>query len=71
MVYEQCLEERNVTLLNVFGRIDKIPSELPTAGTLLNFSSGNSSIDLFMPALQICDLQKELDNVRKLTHNVI
>lgn len=64
MVYEQCLTDRNATLLSIFGHENKIPREIPAAGTLLNFTSGNDSLDnLIMPELPECDLEKELDNV--------
>lgn len=64
MVYEQCLSERNNTLVNIFGQPDKIPDDIPIAGALLNITSGNGSLDkLIMPELPECDLEKELDNV--------
>lgn len=64
MVYEHCLVERNTTLMNVFGQIDKIPDEIPATGTLLNITTGNGTLDnLIMPELPECDLEKELDNV--------
>lgn len=64
MVYEQCLSERNSTLMNIFGQPDKIPDDIPIAGVLLNITNGNGSLDnLIMPELPECDLQKELDNV--------
>ncbi|XP_053994711.1 sodium-dependent neutral amino acid transporter B(0)AT2 [Hylaeus volcanicus] len=63
MVYEQCLSERNATLISIFGQIDKIPTEIPASGTLLNFTTGNGTLDnLIMPELPECDLEKELDN---------
>lgn len=64
MVYEHCLSERNTTLLSIFGHEDKIPANIPVSGTLLNFSTGNGTLDnLIMPDLPECDLEKELDNV--------
>lgn len=64
MVYEQCLSEKNNTLINIFGHADKIPEDIPIAGTLLNITNGNGSLDnLIMPELPECDLEKELDNV--------
>lgn len=66
MVYEQCLLERNTTLINIFGHIDKIPTEIPISGTLLNITTGNGTLDnLIMPELPVCDLEKELDNVSR------
>lgn len=63
MVYEQCLSERNSTLVSIFGQ-DKIPESIPLPGTLLNITHGNRSLDnLIMPELPECDLEKELDNV--------
>ncbi|KAK9309304.1 hypothetical protein QLX08_001041 [Tetragonisca angustula] len=63
MVYEHCLAERNTTLINIFGQIDKIPDEIPATGTLLNITTGNGTLDnLIMPELPECDLEKELDN---------
>jgi len=64
MVYEQCLSERNSTLINIFGQSDKIPEEIPITGTLLNITNSNGTLDnLIMPELPECDLEKELDNV--------
>lgn len=64
MVYEHCLTERNATLFNIFGQLDKIPDEIPATGTLLNVTTGNGTLDsLIMPELPECDLEKELDNV--------
>lgn len=64
MVYEQCLSERNSTLMNIFGQPDKIPDDIPIAGVLLNMTGGNGTLDnLIMPELPQCDLEKELDNV--------
>lgn len=70
MVYEKCLAERNLTLINIFGHPEKIPIEIPPAGTLLNFTNGNNSVDnIIMPEIAECDLQKELDNVSiKINH---
>ena len=66
MVYEQCLAERNLTLINIFGSYEKIPNELPEAGVLLNISKLKGSLqDSIMPNLPVCDLEKELDNVSK------
>lgn len=66
MVYEHCLSERNNTLINIFGQLNKIPEDIPISGTLLNIANGNGSLDnLIMPELPECDLQKELDNVSR------
>lgn len=66
MVYEHCLTERNATLFNIFGQLDKIPDEIPATGTLLNVTTGNGTLDsLIMPELPECDLEKELDNVSR------
>nr|XP_012137826.1 PREDICTED: sodium- and chloride-dependent transporter XTRP3 isoform X3 [Megachile rotundata] len=63
MVYERCLSDRNATLMNIYGQVDKIPSEIPDTGSLINITTGNGTLDnLFMPELPECDLQKELDN---------
>ena len=64
MVYEQCLADRNTTLINIFGSREQIPLELPDAGVLLNITSMNGTFkNAIMPDLPICDLEKELDNV--------
>lgn len=64
MTYEQCLSDRNSTLLSIFGGPGRIPNPLPHAGEMLNVSSGNGNfMSLAMPELPVCDLQKELDNV--------
>ncbi|KAK0082782.1 hypothetical protein PV325_009842 [Microctonus aethiopoides] len=63
MVYEQCLKDRNSMLINIFGHSERIPGDIPLAGTLLNFTNGNGSLDnIIMPELVECDLEKELDN---------
>lgn len=58
--------------MNIFGHADKIPEDIPIAGTLLNITNGNGSLDnLIMPELPVCDLEKELDNVSvKVTFNL-
>ena len=58
--------------MSIFGHVDKIPEDIPIAGTLLNITDGNGSLDnLIMPELPECDLEKELDNVSiKATFNV-
>lgn len=72
MVYEQCLADRNATLINLFGHAERIPSELPAAGTLLNFSNGIGSLEnIIMPELAECDLEKELDNVSSTLCRII
>lgn len=63
MVYEQCLADRNSTLMSIFGQTNKIPQHIPSSGTLLNITNGNGSLNLVMPDLPECDLEKELDNV--------
>ncbi|XP_074116113.1 sodium-dependent neutral amino acid transporter B(0)AT3 [Cotesia typhae] len=63
MVYEKCLADRNSTLIGIFGHPERFPDEIPPAGTLLNFTNGNNSVDnIIMPEIPECDLQKELDN---------
>ncbi|XP_016844202.1 sodium-dependent neutral amino acid transporter B(0)AT3 isoform X1 [Nasonia vitripennis] len=63
MVYEQCLADRNTTLISIFGSPGKIPTELPVTGALLNVTNFNGSLtNLLMPELPECDLEKELDN---------
>lgn len=71
MVYEQCLSERNSTLMNIFGQPDKIPENIPVAGALFNVTSANGSLNslVVMPELPECDLQKELDNVSTVSSN--
>ena len=71
MVYEQCLAERNSTLINLFGP-NKIPIHLPPNGSLLNVTNGNGSLaNLIMPELPECDLEKELDNVSTFIFNLV
>lgn len=63
MIYEQCLVERNATLVSIFGH-DVDVNNVPEPGALINVPSGNGSLDnILMPELPICDLEKELDNV--------
>ena len=62
MTYEQCLRDRNSTLVSIFGTA--IPQHLPANGTILNKTHVNGGWSLsVMPELPECDLQKELDNV--------
>lgn len=49
--------------MNIFGHAEKIPENIPISGTPLNITSGNGSLDMIMPELPYCDLEKELDNV--------
>ncbi|XP_044735984.1 sodium-dependent neutral amino acid transporter B(0)AT3 [Chrysoperla carnea] len=64
MIYDKCLEQRNYTLRNLFGddSYTKL-EELPLEGTLFNITAkGGGFTTLIMPALPVCDLEKELDN---------
>lgn len=63
MVYEQCLLERNNTLISIFGQSDKIPAKIPSTGTLLDIMNNGTLYNFIMPELPECDLEKELDNV--------
>lgn len=68
MIYDKCLEQRNYTLRNLFGddSYTKL-EELPLEGTLFNITAkGGGFSTLIMPALPVCDLEKELDNVSDL-----
>lgn len=68
MVYEQCLADKNTTLLSTFGSKENIPNELPLPGTILNVSTEMGSWkNIVMPELPECDLQKELDNVSSIS----
>ncbi|XP_034937519.1 sodium-dependent neutral amino acid transporter B(0)AT3 isoform X2 [Chelonus insularis] len=58
MVYEKCLAERNMTLINYFGSAKEIPYDFLPGAPL---HSMNKS-DIIMPDLIECDLEKELDN---------
>lgn len=50
--------------MNIFGQADKIPKDIPIAGTLLSITNDDGSLyNLTMPELPECDLEKELDNV--------
>uniref|UniRef100_A0A6P7FYL8 Transporter n=1 Tax=Diabrotica virgifera virgifera TaxID=50390 RepID=A0A6P7FYL8_DIAVI len=60
MTYERCLDHRNLTLTEFFGSFYN-DSNVPEAGTLINFTVGGEIISKVMPELPICDLQKELD----------
>lgn len=62
MTYEKCLDTRNSTLVDLLG-IDYSEHNLPPEGSLINITTEHGMITRLMPALPICDLQKELDNV--------
>ena len=68
MVYEHCLEDRNRTLHRLFGNSKMFDGvKLPLPGSLVPVSFKNGSIlNISMPELPVCDLEKELDNVSKL-----
>ncbi|XP_037973309.2 sodium-dependent neutral amino acid transporter B(0)AT3 [Plutella xylostella] len=61
MVYEKCLEERNATLLAVFGSSYR-SLVLPEAGEQVDVNLHGNWTKIIMPLLPECDLQKELDN---------
>ncbi|XP_046736581.1 sodium-dependent neutral amino acid transporter B(0)AT3 [Diprion similis] len=62
MVYEQCLVDRNATLVGMFGNQVDV-NNIPPSGAFINVPSGHGSLDnIRMPELPVCDLEKELDN---------
>lgn len=62
LTYEKCLDVRNVTLVDLFGSgYDE--SSIPPQGHFINVSTDHGIITRLMPALPVCDLEKELDNV--------
>ncbi|XP_046465289.1 sodium-dependent neutral amino acid transporter B(0)AT3 isoform X1 [Neodiprion pinetum] len=62
MVYEQCLVDRNATLVGIFGNQVDV-NNIPPPGAFINVPSGHGSLDnIIMPELPVCDLEKELDN---------
>lgn len=62
MTYEKCLETRNLTLVEVLGSGYNDKS-IPKEGSFINITTDHGIITRLMPALPVCDLQKELDNV--------
>ncbi|KAK9893054.1 hypothetical protein WA026_023353 [Henosepilachna vigintioctopunctata] len=62
MIYDKCLETRNETLIKLLGpNFDA--SVLPDAGKIFNITVGNiTKVNLLMPKLEECNLEKELDN---------
>lgn len=63
MVYEKCLEQRNITVLSVLGSNYDM-TKLPAEGSVVNITTSTGLIEsVIMPHLPECDLQKELDNV--------
>lgn len=64
MVYEKCLSDRNATIYQLLGNSSYDEALLPSEGSLFNVTDtdGNSR-SFVMPALPVCDLEKELDNV--------
>lgn len=66
MTYEKCLDDRNKTLISLLGEYYDPQLILPEAGSIFNFSDENGALkSIIVPALQVCDLQKELDNVSR------
>lgn len=64
MVHQKCLKERNETFTDLFGPNYDI-SKLPPEGSLYNISLSDGTIrSLTVPPYPVCDLEKELDNVR-------
>lgn len=62
MVYEKCLENRNFTLTQLFGA-NFSSQNLPEEGSVVNLTDLNKTVKSFiMPKLEVCDLEKELDN---------
>nr|CAD7392186.1 unnamed protein product [Timema cristinae] len=63
MIYERCLDDRNATLMSLFGTSALEPTALPPEGSPITIQNVNGSLEtIFMPVLPECDLQKELDN---------
>lgn len=66
MTYEKCLDDRNRTLTDLLGYYDPTVA-LPENGTVFNFTdAGGTFRSVIVPALQVCDLEKELGNVSVL-----
>ncbi|XP_045464820.1 sodium-dependent neutral amino acid transporter B(0)AT3 [Harmonia axyridis] len=61
MIYDKCLDLRNTTLTNLFGP-DYNERDLPPAGSFINVTVKNVTKSLMMPELEVCDLERELDN---------
>lgn len=69
MTYEKCLDMRNATLVDLFGAgYDQ--SSIPSEGTFINVSTNHGMITRLMPALPVCDLEKELDNVSLINKKI-
>lgn len=63
MTYEKCLDDRNRTLTDLLGYYDPTLT-LPENGTIFNFTDASGTFrSVIVPALQVCDLEKELGNV--------
>lgn len=67
MTYEKCLEVRNATLVEVLG-VGYDESSVPVEGSFINITTEHGIITRLMPALPVCDLEKELDNVSRNLH---
>lgn len=63
MIYERCLEERNLTLASL-GLSSLELTSLPPEGTIIYMGNNETQV---MPTIPECDLQKELDNVSTLS----
>lgn len=67
MTYEKCLDMRNSTLVDILGSgYDE--NNVPTEGSFINITTEHGIITRLMPALPVCSLQKELDNVSRTRH---
>lgn len=65
MIHERCLEDRNTTLMSLFGSPVSLAT-LPPEGSVIHVPGINGTLEkMYMPSLPECDLEKELDNVSK------
>lgn len=64
MIYDKCLSSRNATLTELLGTSNYDESWFPAEGKLFNLTGEDGIVRNFtMPAVPVCDLEKELDNV--------
>lgn len=69
MVYEKCLDLRNSTVSSLIAILGNstINGLIPQEGGVVDVTDVNGVLrSIIVPAMPVCDLEKELDNVSKL-----
>lgn len=62
MTFERCLESKNATLMELLS-LGYNETNLPPVGSVISTTGEHGLVTKLMPALPVCDLEKELGNV--------